>query len=119
MNAENVISEEWLADRAMLHDAQLLQAAFDGRRLELQIDDEWPNLAGEPDRMSDPIPATLRFEGVTILAGNIEEANERFINELSFDSENWHLYLARPRFFSKRGHIEFSADAAHFEAKQN
>ena len=119
MSAENVISEEWLADRAMLHDAQVLEAALNGRTLELHIDDEWPNLAGEPDRAGALAPGSLVFEGVEFLAGNVDKARERFISELKFDGKEWHLYLARPRFFSRRGHIKFCADAAHFRAKQN
>ena len=116
MTATTVFTEEWPADRAMLHDAKVIQTTYDGRTFELQIDDEWPNLAGQPDRKGVSAPVTLVFEDVEHLAGNIEEARERFISELSFDGENWHLYLARPRFFSKRGHIEFCCDVACLKA---
>ena len=113
MTLQTSISDDWLADRAALHDAKVLSATLDGQTLTLQIDDEWPNVS----RTSDEVATTggwLSFERVEILEGNVEKVAGRFVSELKFDRIHWLLYLARPSFLSKRGRLAFRAEAANF-----
>ena len=107
------ISDEWLADRAALHDAMALSATLDGQTLTIHIDDEWPNVTRTDDEATS-FRGCLSFERVEILEGNVENVAGRIVSELKLDGNHWLLYLARPSLFSRRGRFAFRAEAAIF-----
>ena len=107
------ISDDWLADRAALHDAKALSATLDGQMLSIQIDDEWPNVLRTDDDAATS-GGWLSFERTEILEGNVENVAGRSISELKLNGNQWLLYLARPSLFSRRGRLAFRAEAANF-----
>jgi hypothetical protein len=112
--AEKVsISEDWLADRAALHDAKVLFASLDENVLTIRIDDEWPNLSRSYDDAAHS-GGWLTFEEAEIIEGNIEDVSGRFVSELKSVGNQWVLHLARPSLISRRGRLVFSAETASF-----
>jgi len=114
MAGKTIITEDWLADRASLHDAKILCARLDDKTLKVQIDDEWSNIPKSVNDEAQCSGGSLVFEGVDILDGQVEKATDCYVSELSFDGRNWKIYLARRHLLSKRGRLIFRANSASF-----
>ena len=113
MTEKATISDDWLADRAALHDAKTISATLDGKTLSIQIDDEWPNVTRAVDG-AVTFGGWLSFEGTEISEGSVEDVAGRFVSELKLNGKEWVLYLAKPSLFSRRGRLAFVAEVANF-----
>ena len=113
MATEVELSDDWLADRASLHDARVLSISLHQNTLSIWIDDEWPNVSSSHEDRED-LGGWLNFDGAEILEGAIEDAEGRFVSELKLVDGRWLLYLSRPSFLSRRGVLAFRADSAIF-----
>ncbi|MGB3471476.1 MAG: hypothetical protein WBA51_11695 [Erythrobacter sp.] len=117
MAESETISSDWLADRAALHDAIALSARWDGSKLKVEINDEWPNLLNSEKSDRNRCGGWLAFEGAQIIHGNLGDVPNRHVNELRLDDGKWSLFFARKSLFSKRGLLTISAENAVFEPK--
>ena len=117
MFEKTIVTEEWLSERALLHDAFAIGAQLFSNNLVIEIDDQWSGLQGSSDQIC-PSPGSLIFEGAVIHIGNVEETSGRFINELIFENGRWQLFLATKRMFGRRGLLVFYADGAFFQVNR-
>lgn len=112
-----IVTEEWLSERASLHDAVVISAQLSSNNLVIEIDDQWSCLQGSSDQIL-PSAGSLIFEGAVIHIGHVEEISGSFINELIFENGLWQFFLARKRMFGPRGLLAFHAEGAFFQAHQ-
>lgn len=115
MGEKTILTEEWVLERASLHDAFAISVQHLANNLVIEIDDQWACLQSSSENHS-PSAGSLIFEGATIQIGNVEEASGRFINELIFEDKRWQLFLARKSLFGPRGLLAFHANTAFFQA---
>jgi hypothetical protein len=118
MAQSETITSDWLADRAVLHDAIAVSAHWAGSKLRIEIDDEWPNLLSSEKNEHNQCGGWLVFEGAQIIHGNLSDVLNRHVNDLKWDDGKWSIYFARKSLFSKRGLLTISAENAAFEPKQ-
>jgi len=118
MAQPELITSDWLADRAALHDATVVSAHWAGSKLRIEIDDEWPNLLTSEMCDRNSCGGWLIFDGAQIIHGDLSDVLNRHVNDLRLDDGKWSIYFARKSLFSKRGLLTIIAENAAFERKQ-
>ena len=113
MPEKTILTDEWLSDRAFLHDAFAISAQLVAKNLVIDIDDQWSNLQGGSHQVL-PSPGSLIFQGAVMHIGNVGEASGRFINELKCENGRWQLFLSKNGFFRRPDLLAFQAYEAFF-----